>query len=296
MAAMMAGGVASTRAQGQNTTRLVTPRLISPEISQVSRAAARAMTTTQVAHRSARPTILALPASADWTSRIMRWMELSSPTLVARISKAPNWLTVPLETWSPGPLSTGRDSPVITAWLTEVWPDTTTPSTGTVSPGSTRSRSPVATCSAGMISSAPPRSTLAVWGVRWTSLSMPARARATVRSSSRAPICMMKATSPAAKSSPMHTEAISAMETSTSALMSKERIRPMMASSTMGTPHSTMAIQAASKGRGSRWKMLAISARPEITSSTISFLVPPSSSSSSSRSSRWDMVRPPLYI
>ena len=40
------------------------------------------MTTIQVAQRSASRTILAFPASADCTSRIMRWMELSSPTLV----------------------------------------------------------------------------------------------------------------------------------------------------------------------------------------------------------------------
>ena len=72
MAAMMAVGVASTRAQGQNTTRMVTARMISPVISQVRRAADRAMTTIQVAHRSASPTILALPASADWTRRIIR--------------------------------------------------------------------------------------------------------------------------------------------------------------------------------------------------------------------------------
>ena len=89
--------------------------MTSPVTSQVSTAAVSATTTTQVAQRSAIPTILALPASADCTSRIMRWIELSSPTLVARISKEPNWLTVPLETSSPSPLSTGRDSPVMTA-------------------------------------------------------------------------------------------------------------------------------------------------------------------------------------
>ena len=120
------------------------------------------------------------------------------------MSKAPNWLTVPLDTSSPGPLSTGRDSPVITAWLTEVWPERMTPSTGTVSPGSTRSRSPTRTCLRRDDLLPVRRSdSRAVRGVRWTSFSMPARALATVSSSSRAPSCMMKATSPAAKSSPM---------------------------------------------------------------------------------------------
>ena len=166
MAAVIAVGVASTRAQGQKTTRMVTARMISLVKTQVRAAALSAMTTIQVAHRSASPTIFALPASADCTSRIILWMELSSPTRAASISKAPNWLTVPLETSSPGPLSTGRDSPVITAWLMEVSPDRMTPSTGTVSPGSTRSRSPTLTCCAATTFSVPFSSTLAVCGVR----------------------------------------------------------------------------------------------------------------------------------
>ena len=244
----------------------------------VKAAAVRAATTIQVAQRSASPTILALPASADWTSRIIRWIELSSPTFVARISKAPNWFTVPLETSSPGPLSTGRGSPVITAWLMEVCPVRISPSTGTVSPGSTRSTSPTATCSAGMASSRPPVRRRAVWGVRCTSFSMPARARATVRSSSRAPSCMMKATSPAAKSSPMMREAIKAMDTSTSALMSKAVTRPMTASKMMGIPQRTTAAQAASKGScGSRSKMLTSRAMPEKTRQVTAFFTPPHS-------------------
>ena len=284
MAAMMAVGVASTRAQGQNTTRMVTARMIWPVMSQVRAAALRAMTTIQVAQRSARPTILALPASADWTRRIIRWMELSSPTLVASISKAPNWFTVPLETVSPTVLSTGRDSPVITAWLMEVCPERITPSTGTPSPGSTRSWSPICTCSAGRISSLPFRRTRAVWGVRWTSFSMPARARATVSSSSNPPSCMMKATSPAAKVSPMQTEAMRARETSTSALMSKVVTRPMTASRRMGTPQRRMATQARSKGRGRHCSRLPTTAAPEITSRVMSFRMPPSSRKRSSAS------------
>ena len=62
---------------------------------------------------------------------------------------------------------------------------------------------------------------------------------------------MIKATSPAAKSSPMHIEAMRAKDTNTSALMSKAVTRPMTASSTMGTPHRMMATQAASEG----WEM-----------------------------------------
>ena len=103
-------------------------------------------------------------------------------------------------------------------------------------------RSPICTCSAGVISSLPLRSTRAVCGVRWTSFSMPARAFATVSSSSRPPSCMMKAASPAAKISPMQMDAISASETSTSALISKAVTSPMTASRMMGMPHRMMAI------------------------------------------------------
>ena len=62
---MIAVGVASTRAQGQKTTRIVTARIIFPEISQVRNAAVSAVTTIHVAQRSAMPTIFAFPASAD---------------------------------------------------------------------------------------------------------------------------------------------------------------------------------------------------------------------------------------
>ena len=282
IAAIMAVGVAKTKAQGQKTTRIVTARIISPLITQVRAAAVRAITTIQVAQRSAMPTIFALPASADCTSRIIRWIELSSPTLVACISKAPNWLTVPLATLSPTPLSTGKASPVITAWLMEVSPAIILPSTGMVSPGKTRSISPTHTASAAIISSCPLLSRRAVCGVRWTSFSIPARALATVKSSSSAPSCIIKATSPAAKSSPITTEAIKAIETNTSALISKAVIKPIIASIIIGMPHKIIATQAASKGKGSKSKMLMIRAIPEMTRRQISFLTPPHSSKVSS--------------
>ncbi len=73
----------------------------------------------------------------------------------------------------------------------------------------------------------------AVCGVRWT-IDARAGAGATVSSSRRPPSCMMNATSPAAKSSPMHTDAISVSDTSTSALMSNAVTRPMTAPNAMG--------------------------------------------------------------
>ncbi len=70
--AIIAAGVASTNAHGQNTTRIVTERIISPVTIYVQIAASNAITTIHVAQRSAIPTILALPGSTDCTSLIIR--------------------------------------------------------------------------------------------------------------------------------------------------------------------------------------------------------------------------------
>ena len=132
-----------------------------------------------------------------------------------------------------------------------------------------------------MIFSAPSVMILAVCGVRCTSFSMPARALATVSSSSKPPSCIINATSPAAKISPMQTDAISARETSTSALMSNCVTNPTTASRIIGSPQKTIAIQAASKGIGRKGKMLNSRAMPETASRTTSFLIPPRFSSHS---------------
>ena len=186
-------------------------------------------------------------------------------------------MTVPEKTSSPSSLSTGKDSPVITAWSTEVLPEIMLPSTAMVSPGRTLKISPAITSSAGMISSPLFVTRLAVRGVRCTSFSMPALAFATVSSSKSPPICMIKATSPAAKSSPIITEAIRAIETRTSAFISKAVIRPITASAIIGRPHKIMATHAISKGRSTTSNILKRSAIPEITRKVTSFFVPPHS-------------------
>ena len=177
----------------------------------------------------------------------------------------------------------------------DVCPERITPSTGTVSPGRTRILSPIATWSAGMIFSESSVMTRALRGVRWTSFSIPALALATVRSSSSAPSCMMKATSPAAKSSPMQTDAMRARETSTSALMSKAVISPMTASMMIGMPQRMIAIQAASKGSGIRSNRLMISDRPPRTRKAMSFRIPPSSIKASVFSINLFIMKPPHY-
>ena len=100
----------------------------------------------------------------------MRWMKLSCPARDARTSIAPNWFVVPDATSLPGCLSTGIDSPVTADSPMLVAPDTTTPSTGTASPGSTRTIWPSSTSAAAISPSAPPaRTTRAVRGVSSTS-------------------------------------------------------------------------------------------------------------------------------
>ena len=150
-----------------------------------------------------------------------------------------------------------------------------TPSTGIVSPGRTRRRSPTLTASAGTICSFSGVIKRAFCGVRCTSFSMPARALATVSSSRRLPNCIMKATSPAAKSSPMMTEAIRARDTKRSAVISNFVMMPMKASVTIGTPQRMMATQAAEKGSGAS-KRLSKRAAPEIMRKAMSRFMPPS--------------------
>jgi hypothetical protein len=96
---------------------------------------------------------------------------------------------------------------------------------------------------------------------------------------------MINAISPAAKYSPMITEAISAMDTSTSALISKAVTSPTIASATMGSPHSTMATQAGSQDRGQNCsrasRKLTSRPMPPSTRKITSRLTPPRESSPS---------------
>ena len=72
----------------------------------------------------------------------MRASVVSRRSRVTRTSSAPRPLMVPANTSSPGALSTGSDSPVTGAWLTALAPATTSPSSGTFSPGLTTMTAP----------------------------------------------------------------------------------------------------------------------------------------------------------
>ena len=151
---------------------------------------------------------------ASSTIRISFCSELSSPTLEAQMSTVPKRLIVPPKTLSPTVLSTGRDSPVITDWSTEVVPERISPSTGMVSPGRTRRRSPGRMDSAAIISSFPSDNLRPCRGASWIRLFNPFFARWVVFSSKTAPIAIIKATSPAANKSPMAIAAAIAIEIS----------------------------------------------------------------------------------
>ena len=77
----------------------------------------------------------------------MRASVVSRRSRVTRTSSAPRPLIVPANTSSPGALSTGSDSPVTGAWLTALWPATTSPSSGIFSPGRMTITAPVAIAS-----------------------------------------------------------------------------------------------------------------------------------------------------
>jgi hypothetical protein len=90
--------------------------------------------------------------------------EVSFPVLVTSIRSEPAPFTVPAMRSSPSPFSIGRDSPVIIASSTELWPPRTTPSAGMRAPGRMSKRSPARTSEIGTSSVRPSTSRTAVEG------------------------------------------------------------------------------------------------------------------------------------
>ena len=160
-------GVASPSAHGQamiSTATAAANAFVAPapSSSQNARVATdSAMTTgTKTAEtRSARRCTGALPDWASETSRAIWASAVSAPTRVARTTSRPPAFTVAPATLSPGPTSTGTDSPVSMPASTADVPPSTTPSVAIFSPGRTTNRSPTVSCSIGTRTSVPPRST-----------------------------------------------------------------------------------------------------------------------------------------
>ena len=175
-------GVASPSAQGQamisTDTALSTACVHEgsgpnrPQPSRVARAAPSTASTNQNDTRSASRCIGARVRCACATSCTICASTLALPSFSARITRLPAPLSVAPMTWSPGARGTGIGSPVSMDSSTWLRPSTTTPSTGTFSPGRTRRRSPTCTCDSSTSSSSPSsRRRRAVFGAR------PSRAR-----------------------------------------------------------------------------------------------------------------------
>ena len=197
-------GVASPSAHGQAMMSTATAassacasRGAGPRSNHRTNAASATVMTTgtnTAAMRSARRATAALLPCACCTSRTICISTESAPTFSACMWKAPDWLTVAPTTASPGPTSTGMGSPVSMDWSMRERPSVTRPSTGTRSPGRTRSRSPGATASSGTASVSPPFTRWATRGRRssrrriarevparaWASSIRPSRIRTTI--------------------------------------------------------------------------------------------------------------------
>ena len=169
---IMATGVASPSAHGQLITSTDMPRAsaypnVCPTSSQtimVTAAMPITVGTNTPATLSAVLAMGAFVAAASLTMRMICESAVSSPTPVARQRRKPDWLIVPALTLSFSALSTGRLSPVSADSFTALAPESTTPSTGMLSPGRTRKMSPRTTSSAGTTTSSPFRSSRAVFG------------------------------------------------------------------------------------------------------------------------------------
>ena len=166
---MIATGVARPREQGQAMMRTATaatrPAVGLPakshQAAKVAAAIPRTAGTKTAEIRSARRCTGALEPWASATRRTIWASAVSAPTALARMVRTPFVFTVAPATFAPSALSTGADSPVSIDSSTAEKPETTTPSTGTFSPGRTRTRSPTITCSTGTIRSVPSTTTRA---------------------------------------------------------------------------------------------------------------------------------------
>ena len=173
---MIEVGVARPIAQGQamisTATALTRPKVragAGPDSSQTTKVDSAASITAGTNHIVTLSTIAwigSLEPCASSTRRMICASTVCPPTAVARRVKAPFWFTVPPTTGRPADFSTGTGSPVIIDSSTQLRPSTTSPSTGTRSPGRTSTRSPVATSAIGMSTTRPSRRTWATTACR----------------------------------------------------------------------------------------------------------------------------------
>ena len=194
---MIAVGVARPMAHGQAMTRTLMNAVSASvrrgsgparyQTAKVAAAATRTTGTNTSAIRSARRWMGAFEPCARRTSSTTRASAVSRPTRVARMMKVPVVLSVAPMTSSPGLTTTGIASPVsIDASIAEP-PWTTSPSTGILSPGRTRTRSPGTIASSATSVSTPSRTSRAVVGLSPASRRIAPVVRPLARASSQRP-------------------------------------------------------------------------------------------------------------
>ena len=172
---MIAVGVASPRAQGQEMTRTLTAAVKANSASAPSANHTSAVTTAMAITigtktalmRSARRATGAFEDVASSTRRMICASAVFSPTRVARMTTWPRIKSDALDSASPAPsvdFLTGMLSPVMADSSAHPSPSITTPSTGTRSPVFTTTSSPTTIESIGTVTTAPLRRTSAISG------------------------------------------------------------------------------------------------------------------------------------
>ena len=152
MPPMIATGVASSSGQGVATTRTASTRSGSCVTNQASVHTASVSGVNQMAYWSAIRWMGDFSDCAVRTSSTMRAYSDSLARRVARTTMAPSRFTAPDRTSLPACTISGGASPVSRDTSRCDRPLCTTPSAGSISPGRTSSRSPIAMPSAGMSS------------------------------------------------------------------------------------------------------------------------------------------------
>ena len=142
MPATIATGAARMSGQGVATTSTARARTGLPEPAHAMPATESVSSKKNIAKRSARRTKGAFEACASRTRRMIPAYVLSSAVVRARMSNGAPALITPLRTRSLRSRSTGIASPVSADSSSTAKAESITPSTGTISPDLTRSRSP----------------------------------------------------------------------------------------------------------------------------------------------------------
>ena len=149
--AMYATGAAISSGHGVASTSTCANRVGSADTIHAVQAMTKEITVNGTAIRSAVLTTVARDSCAEETSSMMRWYCESRASSVARMVSVAEPLIAPDITRAPANTSRGTGSPLMLLRSSVAEPLSSSPSTGTVSPGSTMSTSPSRTWSTGTV-------------------------------------------------------------------------------------------------------------------------------------------------